>query len=66
MRENAYTVARPHRATMGASLAFHTIQGTAAPDATLSLMLVPVAAGMALLLPALYLLFRVFKGRAPV
>jgi cytochrome bd ubiquinol oxidase subunit II len=43
-----------------------TIQGTAAPDATLSLMLVVVAVGMALLLPSLYLLFRVFKGRVPV
>jgi cytochrome d ubiquinol oxidase subunit II len=43
-----------------------TIQGTAAPAATLSLMLVVVAAGMALLLPSLYLLFRVFKGRGPV
>jgi len=42
-----------------------TIQGTAAPAATLSLMLVVVAVGMALLLPSLYLLFRVFKGRAP-
>jgi cytochrome d ubiquinol oxidase subunit II len=42
-----------------------TIQGTAAPDATLSLMLVVVAVGMAALLPSLYLLFRVFKGRVP-
>jgi cytochrome d ubiquinol oxidase subunit II len=42
-----------------------TIQRTAAPDATLSLMLVVVAVGMALLLPSLYLLFRVFKGRVP-
>jgi cytochrome d ubiquinol oxidase subunit II len=43
-----------------------TIQGTAAPAATLSLMLIVVGAGMALLLPSLYLLFRVFKGRVPV
>jgi cytochrome d ubiquinol oxidase subunit II len=43
-----------------------TIQSTAAPAATLSLMLVVVAAGMAVLLPSLYLLFRVFKGRVPV
>src|SRR5215472_3616041 len=43
-----------------------TIQGTAAPDATLTLMLIVVAVGMALLLPSLYLLFRVFKGRVPV
>jgi len=43
-----------------------TVRGTAAPDATISLMLVVVAAGMAVLLPSLYLLFRVFKGRAPV
>jgi cytochrome d ubiquinol oxidase subunit II len=42
-----------------------TIQGTAAPVATLSLMLVVVAVGMALLLPSLYLLFRVFKIRGP-
>jgi cytochrome d ubiquinol oxidase subunit II len=42
-----------------------TIQGTAAPAATLSLMLIVVGVGMALLLPSLYLLFRVFKGRVP-
>jgi cytochrome d ubiquinol oxidase subunit II len=42
-----------------------TIDGTAAPAATLSLFLVVVAVGMALLLPSLYLLFRVFKGRNP-
>jgi cytochrome d ubiquinol oxidase subunit II len=42
-----------------------TIQGTAAPAATLSLMLVVSAVGMALLLPSLYILFRVFKGRNP-
>jgi cytochrome bd ubiquinol oxidase subunit II len=43
-----------------------TIQGSAAPRETLSLLLVVIAAGMALLLPSLYLLFRVFKGRIPV
>jgi cytochrome bd ubiquinol oxidase subunit II len=43
-----------------------TVRGTAAPDATISLLLVVVAAGMAVLLPSLYLLFRVFKGRVPV
>jgi len=43
-----------------------TFENTAAPAATLSLLLVVVAAGMAVLLPSLYLLFRVFKGRVPV
>jgi cytochrome bd ubiquinol oxidase subunit II len=43
-----------------------TFQGTAAPAATESLLLVVVAAGMAVLVPSLYVLFRVFKGRAPV
>ena len=42
-----------------------TFDGTASPVATLSLLLVVVAAGMAVLLPSLYLLFRVFKGRVP-
>src|SRR5262249_33516649 len=36
-----------------------TVQGTAAPDSTISLLLVVVAAGMAVMLPSLYLLFRV-------
>src|SRR5262249_22298016 len=40
-----------------------TFPGTAAPEATLSLLLVVVAAGLALLLPSLYVLFRVFKVR---
>ena len=43
-----------------------SIDATASPAATLSLLLVVVAAGMALLLPSLYVLFRVFKGRNPV
>ena len=43
-----------------------TFPGTASPDATLALLLVVIAAGMALLLPSLYVLFRVFKGRNPV
>jgi cytochrome bd ubiquinol oxidase subunit II len=43
-----------------------TIENAAAPAATLSLMLIVVGAGMALLLPSLYLLFRVFKGGGTV
>ena len=43
-----------------------TFPGTAAPAATLTLLLVIVGAGMAVMLPSLYLLFRVFKGRVPV
>jgi len=42
-----------------------TIQGSAAPESTLSALLVVIAAGMALLLPSLWLLFRVFKARNP-
>jgi cytochrome d ubiquinol oxidase subunit II len=42
-----------------------TISGSAAPAATLNAMLVVVAAGGALLLPSLWLLFRVFKARNP-
>jgi cytochrome bd ubiquinol oxidase subunit II len=42
-----------------------TIHGTAAPESTLALMLVVVAAGMAFLVPSLVLLFRVFKTRRP-
>jgi cytochrome d ubiquinol oxidase subunit II len=42
-----------------------TIRGSAAPTATLSLFLVLVAVGMAVLLPSLFLLFRVFKGIGP-
>ena len=42
-----------------------TIQGSAAPKATLTALLVVIAAGMALLLPSLWFLFRVFKARNP-
>jgi cytochrome d ubiquinol oxidase subunit II len=38
-----------------------TLQATAAPPETISLLLVTIAGGMAVLLPSLYLLFRVFK-----
>jgi cytochrome d ubiquinol oxidase subunit II len=40
-----------------------TIANAASPDATLIGLLVSTAAGMALLLPSLWLLFHVFKGR---
>lgn len=42
-----------------------TIQDAAAPQATLTAWLVVVAVGMALLLPSLWYLFRVFKARNP-
>jgi cytochrome d ubiquinol oxidase subunit II len=42
-----------------------TIAGTAAPAATLNAMLIVVGAGGALLLPSLWVLFRVFKARNP-
>ena len=42
-----------------------TIRGTAAPSSTLSLLLIVIAVGMAVLLPSLFLLFRVFKGVGP-
>ena len=42
-----------------------TISGTAAPDATLSAMLVVITIGGLILLPSLWLLFRVFKARNP-
>ena len=42
-----------------------TIDMSAAPAATLTAWLIAVAAGMAVLLPSLYYLFRVFKGRNP-
>jgi cytochrome bd ubiquinol oxidase subunit II len=42
-----------------------TIAGAAAPSATLNGMLVVVGVGMALLLPSLWLLFRVLKSRNP-
>jgi cytochrome d ubiquinol oxidase subunit II len=41
------------------------IQGSAAPNSTLTAMLVVTGIGMALLLPSLWLLFRVFKARNP-
>jgi cytochrome d ubiquinol oxidase subunit II len=40
-----------------------TISATAAPSATLNAMLVVITVGGLLLLPSLWLLFRVFKGR---
>jgi cytochrome d ubiquinol oxidase subunit II len=42
-----------------------TISSTAAPQSALVSLLVLIGAGSALLLPSLYLLFRVFKGRNP-
>ena len=42
-----------------------SIEAAAAPEGTLKAMLVVVAAGMALLIPSLWLLFRVFKARNP-
>ena len=42
-----------------------TISATAAPQATLSAMLVVITIGGLLLLPSLWLLFRVFKARNP-
>lgn len=39
-----------------------TIAGAAAPPATLRLLLIALGAGALLLFPALYLLFRIFKG----
>jgi cytochrome d ubiquinol oxidase subunit II len=42
-----------------------TVAGAAAPRATLVPLLWALAAGAALLFPALYLLFRVFKGERP-
>jgi len=42
-----------------------TISGTAAPSATLSAMLVVIGVGGLLLIPSLWLLFRVFKARNP-
>jgi cytochrome d ubiquinol oxidase subunit II len=39
-----------------------SISGTASPSSTLSLFLIVVVVGMAILLPSLFLLFRVFKG----
>jgi cytochrome d ubiquinol oxidase subunit II len=42
-----------------------TLQQMAAPAATISLFLIVIAAGLVVLLPSLYLLFRVFKGQNP-
>ncbi len=42
-----------------------TIAGAAAPQQTLSAMLVVVGTGMVLLLPSLWLLFRIFKAKNP-
>ncbi len=42
-----------------------TVQGSAAPPATLAALLWTLPFGMALLLPSLWLLFAVFKGRNP-
>ena len=42
-----------------------TIADAAAPDATLTPLLVVIGIGMLLLLPSLWLLFRVFKARNP-
>lgn len=42
-----------------------TIAGSAAPPATLTALLVVVAAGMVVLLPSLWLLFKVFKAQTP-
>jgi cytochrome d ubiquinol oxidase subunit II len=42
-----------------------TIQGSAAPETTLRGLLITVAVGMIFLLPSLWLLFHVFKGRNP-
>lgn len=43
-----------------------TLQNVAAPQATLRFLLYALAAGMALLVPSLWLLFRVFKSRQPM
>lgn len=42
-----------------------TISGTAAPDSTLSAMFVVISIGGLILIPSLWLLFRVFKARNP-
>src|SRR5207249_1569343 len=42
-----------------------TFEDSAAPGSTLTALLVVIAVGMALLLPSLWLLFRVFKARNP-
>lgn len=40
-----------------------TLQNSAAPEATLQLLLIALCAGAVLLLPSLFFLFRIFKGR---
>ncbi len=40
-----------------------TLQNSAAPDATLRLLLIALCLGAVLLLPSLFFLFRIFKGR---
>jgi cytochrome d ubiquinol oxidase subunit II len=42
-----------------------TLVGSAAPAATLTFLLVSVPFGMGLVLPSLWLLFAVFRGRGP-
>ena len=42
-----------------------TIKATAAPEGTLTAMLIVITVGGLLLIPSLWLLFRVFKGRNP-
>ena len=42
-----------------------TIQDAAAPNSTLTALLVVIGIGMALLVPSLWLLFRIFKARNP-
>jgi cytochrome bd ubiquinol oxidase subunit II len=43
-----------------------TIAGTAAPSATLNALLIVIVIGSVILMPSLWLLFRVFKGRNPI
>jgi cytochrome d ubiquinol oxidase subunit II len=42
-----------------------TIKATAAPEGTLTAMLIVITIGGLLLIPSLWLLFRVFKARNP-
>jgi hypothetical protein len=42
-----------------------TIHGSAAPETVLLALIITIAAGMVVLAPSLWLLFRVFKGRNP-
>jgi cytochrome d ubiquinol oxidase subunit II len=43
----------------------YTLSNSAGPDVTLRGLLIIVAVGMVILLPSLFLLFRIFKGRNP-